>query len=98
MTVTGPPLVNPELPGPDLRAELMMSGTEPPGGFQRTTAVLEERAAGRYLAIRDSGSNPGLRRFLSSWWRLTLSWGILDLEGSLRLLWGGKGKSSQLED
>ena len=64
----------------------MMSGTAPPGGFHRTTAVVEPREAGRYFATSDSGRSPGLRRLRSSWCKLTRSCGSFDLAGSFRLL------------
>ena len=42
LAVTGPVLCPPLLPGPDLRAELIMSGIIPPGGRHNTTAVLPD--------------------------------------------------------
>lgn len=83
------------LPGPLLRAELITSGIHPVGGFHRTTAVL---GLGLYLDIMDSGKMlfVDLKDF-NSWWILNLSWGTFTLLGSLRVLWGGKVYSSQLE-
>ena len=40
--MTGPVVCPPLLPGPDLRAELIMSGIIPPGGRHNTTAVLPD--------------------------------------------------------
>ena len=44
LAVTGPVVYPLLAPGPDLSAELMMSGICPPGGFHNTTAVLPDES------------------------------------------------------
>ena len=81
--MTGPVVWAVLAPGPDLRAELMMSGMTPPGGRHNTRAVLPDLGEDRYLERIDSGNTElGVLIFLRSWCRLTLSWGIFDLLGS----------------